>query len=191
MFNHRLKRPIILLFGHKNKLWLVGLVSAVVIIAALVIYFVKSVSPTHFPVQSSMPVNASAGDNSIKFEVETLKHNDSGENYFVNYRLKRNQFREESKTMLSELLNSTVNKSKEDAQGKWLELSTKIQKEGEIENLLKIKGFQDTVADVFPENVTVIIYASSLLPNEVSVIQDIVVRVTKVRLDKITISAKK
>ena len=190
MFNHRIKRPLILFFGHKTKLWLGGLVCVVVILAALIIYLVKAVSPTHFPAHSSLPVNSSAGDSSIKFEVEVVKPDDGGENYFVNYRLKRNQFREETKTMLSELLNSTVDKSKVEAQEKWLELSTKIQKEGEIENLLKIKGFQDTVADVFPENVTVIIYAPSLLPKEVSVIQDIVVRVTKVRLDKITISVK-
>ena len=191
MFNQRVKRPVILFFGHKSKLWLGGLVSLVVILAALVFFFVKAISPTHFPAHSSLPVSASVADNSIVFEVETVKPNNSGENYFVNYRLKRDVYREETKTMLSELLNSTVTKSKEQAQEKWLELSTKIQKEGEIENLLKIKGFQDTVADVLPENVTVIIYAPSLMPNEVSVIQDIVVRVTKVRLDKITISAKK
>ncbi|HZK56246.1 MAG TPA: SpoIIIAH-like family protein [Desulfosporosinus sp.] len=191
MFNYRVKRPIILFCGHKSKLWLGGLVCLVLILGGLVVYLVKAVSPNHFPAHSSYPVSASAGESAIMFEVETLKPNNTGENYFVNYRLKRSQFREETKTMLSELLNSSVDKSKEEAQEKWLELSTKIQKEGEIENLLKIKGFQDTVADVFPQNVTVIIYAPSLLPNEVSIIQDIVVRVTKVRLDKIKISTKK
>jgi len=192
MLNHRVKRPIILFLGHKSKLWLVGIVSLVVILilGALVIYVVKAVSPNHFPIHSSLPVNASPVDSSIKVEVETVKPNNTGENYFVNYRLKRDQFRDETKAMLSELLNSTVTKSKAQAQEQWLQLSTKIQQEGEIENLLKIKGFKDNVAEVFPENVTVIIYAPSLLPNEVSVIQDIVVRVTKIRLDKITISTK-
>jgi len=161
-------------------MWLGGLVSLVVILAA-----------SYFSVQSSLPVNASLIDTSIQFEVETVKQNVSGENYFVNYRLKRDQFRQETKAMLSELLNSTVDKSKVQAQEKWLELSTKIQKEGEVENLLKIKGFQDAVADVFLENVTIIVYAPSLTPNEMSIIQDVVVRVTKVRMDKITISARK
>jgi len=191
MFNSRVKRPVILFCGHIYKLWLGGLVSLVVILAAVGIWVMKAEPPSYLPVQSSLPVNASVEDTSIQFEVETVNQNVSGENYFVNYRLKRDQFRQETKAMLSELLNSTVDKSKEQAQEKWLELSTKILKEGEIENLLKIKGFQDTVADVFLENVTVIVYAPSLTPNEVSIIQDIVVRVTKVRLDKITISAKK
>lgn len=147
-------------------------------------------APAHFSGQPSMPVNGTVDANSIRFETETLESDLSGENYFVNYRLQREQFRQESKSMLAELLDSNVVKSKEQAQAKWLELSTKIEKEGEIENLLKIKGFQDAVADVNPESVTVIIYADHLAAGEVSSIQDIVVRVTKVRLDKITISAK-
>jgi len=191
MFNKGVKRPVILFFGHKSKLWLGGIVSLVVILAALGIWVMMAEPPSYLPVQSSLPVNATVEDTSIKFEVETVKQNEAGENYFVNYRLKRDQFRQETKSMLSELLNSTVDQSKEQAQVKWLELSTKIQKEGEIENLLKIKGFQDAVADVFMENVTVIVYAPSLTPNEVTIIQDIVVRVTKVRLDKIMISARK
>jgi stage III sporulation protein AH len=165
MFNNRVKRPLILFIGHNYKKWLGGLVSLVVIVvilAALGIGMIKaqpSQPPAYFSVQSSLPVNASVEDSSIQFEVETVKQNDAGENYFVNYRLKREQFRQETKAMLSELLNSTIDKNKGQAQEKWLALSTKILKEGEIENLLKIKGFQDAVADVFPENVTVIIYA--------------------------------
>jgi len=191
MFKRGLNRPVILFLGHKSKLWLGGIVSLVVILTALGVWLITAERPTHFPVKSSLPVNASVEATSIQFEAETVKQNDSGENYFVNYRLKRDQFRQDTKAMLLELLNSTVNQSREQAQEKWLELSTKIQKEEEIENLLKIKGFQDAVTDVFLENVTVIIYAPSLAPNEVSIIQDIVVRATKVRLDKIMISARK
>lgn len=191
MFDGGVKRPVIIVIGHNSKLWVGGLVSLVLILAAVGIWVMKVEPPAYFSVQSSLPVNASAEDTSIQFEVETVSQTVSGENYFVDYRLKRDQFRQETKAMLSELLNSTVDKSKAQAQEKWLELSTKIHKEGEVENLLKIKGFKDAVADVFPENVTVIIYAPSLTPNEVSTIQDIVVRVTKVRLDKITISARK
>lgn len=192
MFNRNIKRPVVMLIGRKSKLWLGGLAGLAVILGALGVWLMTDVPHTHFSGQPSLPVNATVVDgSSIQFQVETVKPDVSGENYFVNYRLKREQFRQETKAMLSELLNSTVEKTKEQAQEKWLELSTKIQREGEVENLLKIKGFQDAVADIFPENVTVIVYAPSLTPNEVSIIQDIVVRVTKVRMDKITISAKK
>ena len=193
MIIRKFKRPIVMIVGHKSQLWLGSIVGLVLILGAVGIWLstVTGAPNTHFSAQTSLPVSASAEGNSIQFQFETLKPDASGENYFVNYRLQREQFRQETKAMLSELLNSTLEKSKEQAQGKWLELSTKIQKEGEVENLLKIKGFQDVVADVLPENVTVIVYAPNLSPGEVSIIQDIVVRVTKVRLDKITVSSKK
>jgi hypothetical protein len=189
MLRSKLKQPLIM-FIERKWIWLGVFLSFVLILGVLASWVLKPEPNTNTANQHSMPVEASAGSSSIQFEVEAVQPDDSGENYFVNYRLKREKFRQETKAMLSELLNSTVEKSKEQAQDQWLALNTKQQKEDEIENLLKIKGFQDSVADVFPENVTIIVYAPSLTPNEVSSIQDIVVRVTKVRLDKITISAK-
>ncbi|EGW36674.1 SpoIIIAH-like family protein [Desulfosporosinus sp. OT] len=192
MFNRNKKRPVVMLIGRKSRLWLGGFAILALILGALRVGAMADVSHTDFSGQPSLPVSAAVLDgSSIQFQVEAVKPDLSGENYFVNYRLKREQFRQETKAMLAELLNSTVMKTKEQAQEKWLELSMKIQNEEEIENLLKIKGFQDAVADVFLENVTVIVYAPSLTPNEVSIIQDIVVRVTKVRIDKINITTKK
>lgn len=190
MFNRIVKRPVVMFIGHKSWVWLGGFVGLVVILGVLGIWGMAGKSQAYISGQSSVPVNAKAEGSSIQFEVETVQPNISGENYFVNYRLTRDQYRQETKAMLAELLNSTVEKTKQQAQENWLELSTKLQKEGEIENILKINGFQDAVADVLPENVTVIVYAQNLTPDEVSVIQDTVVRVTKVRLDKIKIAIK-
>ena len=133
--------------------------------------------------------NQSSGE-SIQFQSQQLKPDNSGENYFVNYRLRREEYRQETKAMLAELLNSTVESSRVQAQEKWLKLSSKIQKEEEIENLLKIKGFQDSVADVLSDNVNVFVYAVKLLPYEIRIIQNIVSEVAKVSADKITITAK-
>ena len=185
------RRPVILILGRKTQLWLLSLVGLAVIFGILGIILMTADPKAHFSSQVDIPVIAPAGGPAIEFQVESVKQDVSGENYFVNYRLKRDQFRQETKAMLSEILNSSVEKSKVQAQEKWLELSTKIQREGEIENLLKIKGFQDAVADVFQESVTVIVYSQKLTPNDVSLIQEIVLRVTNVRLDKITITAKK
>lgn len=187
----RMKWPVLLIVGHKSRLRIIGVIGLVVIMGIMGIRLMMSESHAYIPEQASLPVNAPKEGSLIEFEVETVKPNNSGRDYFVNYRLKREQFRQESKAMLSQLLDSTVEKSKAEAQEQWLQLSLKMQREEEIENLLKIKGFQDAVADVFSEHVTVIVYAPSLTPHEVSLIQDIVVRVTGVRLDKITVSVKK
>ncbi|KGK86413.1 hypothetical protein DP73_16670 [Desulfosporosinus sp. HMP52] len=183
--------PVLLIVGRKSWLRLTVYAGLAVMLGILGISLIISESHAYIPEQASSPVNAPIEESQIKFEVEAIKPNNSGGNYFVNYRLKRDQLRQESKAMLAPLLDSTVEKSKAEAQDQWLQLSMKIQREEEIENLLKIKGFQDAVADVFPEHVTVIVYAPSLTPHEVSLIQEIVLRVTGIRLDKIMISSKK
>ncbi|AFM42243.1 hypothetical protein Desaci_3348 [Desulfosporosinus acidiphilus SJ4] len=187
--NRGLRKPVILI-NNNFKLWkLLRLIAGLVLIIGALWVWAKS------PSQSAANFEEYPGnsviDSSVKIQYEPIQPDGTGENYFVNYRLKRDQFRQETKSMLSELLNSSVEKTKIKAQEQWLELSRKIQKEDEIENLLKIKGFKDLVTDVCPDNVTVIVYSSGLTPDEISIIQDVVVRVTKVRLDKIMISAKK
>ncbi|MGC7873532.1 SpoIIIAH-like family protein [Desulfosporosinus sp. SYSU MS00001] len=185
----KLSKPLIII-NNFLQLWRVlGLAACLVIIlGALWVWFN---SPRHIDTAKLTPQSSSPlVDNSIKIQYETIQPDGTGENYFVNYRLKRDQFRQETKSMISELLDSTVEKTKIQAQEQWLTLSSKIEKEDEIENLLKIKGFKDLVTDVCPDNVTVIVYASGLTPNEISIIQEVVVRVTNVRLDKIMISTK-
>lgn len=192
MFKHSFKRPAVIIVRRKAGLWLSAIAGVVLILGTLWVWSRQddNVPHTHFSGQPSLPVSAPADSNSIQFQFEPIKPDAAGENYFVNFRLQREEYRQETKAMLSELLNSTVGKTKEQAQEKWLELSSKIQKEGEIENLLKIKGFQDSAADVLPESVTVFVYASNLTPGEISMIQNIIIQVTNVRLDKITITVK-
>lgn len=187
-----IKRPVLLIVRRKSKLWLIGLIAMIAVLGSLGVRLMSSEPHAYIPEQASLSVNAQIMEEPlIKFEVEKIEPKNSGGDYFVNFRLKREELRQESKAMLSELLDSSVEKTKAQAQEKWLELSSKIQREEEIENLLKIKGFKDAVADVSSEHVTVIIYAPSLTSQEVSLIKDIVVRVTNVRMDKITVSAKK
>lgn len=180
MFIKKLNRLYIIILGSKVKLLLGSVVGAI---------FLASIGAGISHVSNHQAVPAYPAE-AIKFQVEKIAPNVSGEDFFVNYRLKRENVRQERKAMLLELLNSTVEETKHQAQKNWLELSTKIQKEDEIENLLKIKGFKDAVADVFPDNVTVIVYASGLTPNELMMIQNVVVNVTNISENKITISTK-
>lgn len=184
-----LRRWVELSKRKKLVLGMSGLLGALIL--SLVIGFaLTSNAPSGFSGKNSLPVNASVEDSGIEFVTETVKPKLQGEDYFVNYRLQREQSRQEAKAMLSPLLNSSVIKTREEAQQKWLELSHKIEKESQVENLLKIKGFQDAVVDVTRNGVNVIIYASGLTPDEVRLIQDIVLRVTNVKIDQIQISFK-
>jgi stage III sporulation protein AH len=189
MVKGKLRKPKLMLINILRWWKVLGLAAGLVLILGA--FLIRVNASLHvFASDQAIHANHSTVDSSIKVQFETIQPDGSGENYFVNYRLKRNEFRQETKAMLSELLNSSVDKTKIQADEKWLELTSKIQKEDEIENLLKIRGFKDLVTDVYPDNVTVIVYSQGLTPNEVNIIQDIVVRVTKVRLDKIMISVK-
>lgn len=176
--------------GQKLGIGLAGVLAAFVLSLVLWTSLVPD-SPSSFSGKDSMPVNAQVEDSNVQFKTEIIKPVPLGEDYFVNYRLQREESRQEAKAMLSPLLNSNVTKTKEEAQQKWLELSNKIEKEGQIENLLRIKGFQDAVVDVSKNGVNVIVYSSNLTQDEVCLIQDIVARVTSVRLNQINISFKK
>lgn len=176
--------------GQKLGMGLAGVFAVIMLSLALWIFLVSD-SPSGFSGKDSLPVNAQVEDSNIQFKTEIVKPVPLGEDYFVNYRLQREESRQEAKAMLSPLLNSNVTKTKEEAQQKWLELSNKIDKEGQIENLLKIKGFQDAVVDVSKNGVNVIVFSPNLTQDEVGLIQDIVVRATSVRLNQINISFKK
>lgn len=166
----------------KNRVrW--GLVGVVLLVCILigVGWIFTDRQPSHFEGDSQ----------TIQVSTEVVQPELRGENYFVDYRLRRDQLRQEEKTMLAAVLNTNIEKTKEEAQQKWLELTSRISKEDEIENVLKIKGFQDAVVDIARDSVHIIILADSLSPQEVNTIQAITMRVAPVRLDRVNISIRK
>lgn len=136
---------------------------------------------------NSLPV--STQDIAVRMETP-LQPNLKGEDYFVNYRLEREKYRQEAKGMIQVLLNSADGKSRAEAQAKWLEISIQIEYEGEIENLLKIKGFRDVVVNYSVNGAHVILYAQQLDKSEIGLVQEIVQRVAHLRLDQIIISTR-
>lgn len=176
---------------YRNKVrWIIAGLLLCLCILIGVAWALTERQPTRFTGKNSLPVNAAIEGQNIQFSAEAVQPELRGENYFVNYRLQREQTRQEEKTMLAAVLNSNVVKTQEEAQQKWLELTNRMGKEDNLENLLKIKGFQDAIVDVTPNSVNVVIYAQSLSPHELSTIQDITLRVSPVHLDRINISNK-
>ena len=125
----------------------------------------------------------------VSFSYEMIE-NENGLNYFVNYRIRREQFRQERKDMLSRLLNSDIPETREEAQKKWLLLSNEISVEGEIENILKIRGFKDVVSDLNGKKVNVIVYAERLEMEEIEFIKNIVVDIAGVSYQNIDVLEK-
>ncbi|MFA6808699.1 MAG: SpoIIIAH-like family protein [Eubacteriales bacterium] len=125
----------------------------------------------------------------ISFSYEMID-NENGLNYFVNYRIRREQFRQESKDMLSCLLDSDIPATREEAQKKWLLLNNEISVEGEIENSLKIRGFKDVVSDLNGKKVSVIVYAEHLEIDQIDFIKNTVVDIAGVSYINVDVLAK-
>jgi stage III sporulation protein AH len=168
-----------------------GLPFIVLFITTILIFFCLGLSHANSPNPDNLLVKGQISETNIQCQADQPDPSLPGEEYFVNYRLARERSRQEIKGMLEALLNSPDVNNRAAAQRNWLELSTKINQECELENLLKIKGFRDVIADVNKDSVSIIILTQGLNPYEVFSIRDTVNRVTEVYSERITIEIKK
>lgn len=134
---------------------------------------------TNYVDQDELSVSILVPESKISFSSEIIElTNDVGQNYFVNYRIKREQFRQEAKEMLRLLLESDIRPTREEAQERWLELSNKIAREGEIENVLKIRGYRDVVSEVNFGKVIITVLAKELADQDIEQIKNITAAIT-------------
>lgn len=189
MFRRVDSRPITAILTHKSKpkrgFLLIGIFFPVIIL-----FFYLGLSFAESPKHVNILAKGQIPETNIQFQAEEPDSSLPGEEYFVNYRLRREQSRQEIKSMLEKLLNSADVKNRAEAQGKWLKLSTEITQENELENLLKIRGFQDVIADLNNDSVNVIILSQGLTPYETFLTQDTVNRITGICFEKIFIAIK-
>ena len=184
-----MKAFIVWLPSLKTRLFWMGIVGTLLGLFVLTILRLAGTGPkeTYMTPENSWPVSSQG----LSVEAEALKLQGlQGEDYFVNFRLERERYRQETKAMLQAVLNSADNTSRAEAQTQWLEISNQIAKEGEMENLLKIKGFKDVIVSYAPTGAHVVVYADKLSTDEVRLIQEIVRGATNLRLDQIIISTK-
>lgn len=115
----------------------------------------------------------------VEFSSELIELTDDvGQNYFVNYRIKREQLRQEAIAMLKPLLEADSRSTRTEAQRRWMELGTKITLEEELENVLKLRGYRDLVSEVRGTKVSVTVLAEELNTNDVNQIISVTADIT-------------
>lgn len=123
--------------------------------------------------------NADAADDRESDEddlEETLQAASSS--FFRDYRFEREQDRSKEVAYI----NTIVENPKSDpdmikeAQAQLLEITSNMESELAIENLIKAKGFRDAVVIIHKDNVNVIVDKPELVPEDVAIILDIVKR---------------
>jgi stage III sporulation protein AH len=173
----------------------VGMVSAIVV----------------YNLDDSVPVNKSnikqEGKEKISLEekmklaeqkaVSVAKVNDKvkkeEKNFFVEYRLERDKIRSEQVNLLREMINNPNSNQdlKSRAQNRLLELTKSLEKEMEIESLIRARGYKDAIAFIHQNSVDIIIATSGLQKKDVAKIGDITAKTTGLGLEDITIIEKK
>jgi stage III sporulation protein AH len=142
------------------------------------------------------PVDAMGyGDNNMEnnFSDSTATGNGAGEeNYFTATVLNRQQSRDEAIDVLK--LVSESNESSEDAKAdataKIAQIATDMQNESNIETLVKAKGFEECVAIISDNSVSVIVSADELQAAEAAQILAIVYDTTGISPENVSIISK-
>ena len=113
--------------------------------------------------------------------------------YFTTARSDRKKARDEALAILKETANDVkaTQADKTKANERIAQIAGEIEKESAIESLIKAKGFQEAVAVIGEDNITVIVKSEELLASQTLQIQDAVVSQTDFSLEKIKIVAIK
>jgi stage III sporulation protein AH len=112
--------------------------------------------------------------------------------FFIDYRLERDRTRGQQVEWLREVINNaeTTGETRQKAQEHLMAISRSMEKESELENLIRAKGFTDAAVMVDEGTATAIVAADSLSSVEAAAISELVSRGTGMDLQKITVINK-
>ncbi len=111
--------------------------------------------------------------------------------FFTEYRLERDKNRSERSDLLRESIKTASSEeARQHSQDAILKLMQEKQHEAEMENLIKARGFADALVFIRDNSVSVVVKTTSLSREEVIQVADIISRVSGVKAEDITISAK-
>lgn len=112
--------------------------------------------------------------------------------FFVDYRLERDRTRSQQIELLREMVNN-ANSSEEirkEAQKRLLAITSSLEKEMEIENLIRAKDYKDAVVFIQGDTVTIIIQAKDLTQEDIQKVSSLVVKSTGTKLEDVIIISK-
>lgn len=135
-------------------------------------------------------INVGEGDSTL--EQNTQLQELSAEEFFIEYRLERDRTRSRQIELLQNIVNNpnSSESERQEAQRKILEISTTLEQELKLENLIKAKGYQDAALFIQPASVIVIVNAHDFSTDDATKISDLVSQTTGHKLEQIRIIPK-
>ncbi|SDC03011.1 MULTISPECIES: SpoIIIAH-like family protein [unclassified Candidatus Frackibacter] len=184
----------------KKFVWFLVLMLWVGMLSAIIIYNTDNTVPVNnsdikkVKEEGSLEQKMKLVDQKV---VSVAKVNEKAEedqkNFFVEYRLERDKIRSEQVNLLREMINNPNSNQdlKSRAQNRLLNLTKDLEKEMEIESLIRARGYKDAIAYIHQNSVDIIIATKGLEKKDVAKIGDIVAKTTDLGLEDITIIEKK
>lgn len=111
------------------------------------------------------------------------------EDYFASAKKEREKVKEEAEERVKELLKSEnlTEEEKNDALSSIKKLAETIEKENNVETLLKAKGFEKTLAVISDKGVNIVVKSEGLTSQQTVIIQDIVTNETGISIANLKI----
>jgi stage III sporulation protein AH len=111
--------------------------------------------------------------------------------FFTEYRLEREKIRSERADLLREILNSAkTDETRLEVQQAILEMTLEKERESEMENLIKAKGFGDALVFIRDNSVNAVVKSASLSKDEVLQVADVIGMISGTKTENITVSSK-
>ncbi len=163
---------------HKTNVFTIGRKNLVMILSVLLIggavalnwiLFSTPTQPTDTPITDQTP----GGDNAT---VTPDANSSVVSDYFAQMAMERQKARDEAMEVLQNVVDSAQAEqtAKDEAYNKINQIADTIQQEANIETLIMAKGFEDCVAVIASDRVSVIVKTEGLMEHEVVQIQEIV-----------------
>lgn len=112
--------------------------------------------------------------------------------FFIEYRMQRDRARGQQIDLLREIINNGNSSAdvRQEAQKRLLHISQLLEKEMEIENMIRAKNFKDAVVFLQDKTATVIVQVDKFAPDEEKKIREIVNRTAGIKEAEVVIIPK-
>lgn len=150
--------------------------------------------------ESLVKPDTTPSGNAVEVQQENKQENNDkiddvmkdGSGFFVEYRLERERSRGQQIEIAREIINNTNSdpEVRKKAQEQMYKISDVLQKELEVESLIRAKGYKDSVVFLEGNTVTVVIQSKDLNQEDAMKITDLVSRSTQVSAQNVVIIPK-
>lgn len=137
--------------------------------------------------QDEVNIKINGADSELE---KKIKANDA--DFFVEYRLERDRNRSRQIELLQNIVNNpnSAPSERQEAQKKVIDITTMLEQELKLENLIKAKGYKEAILFIQPSSVIVIVQAQSIDANDATKIGDLIQRTTGHTMEQVTIIPK-